>query len=248
MWRVRWWNETNHLPFDGANGNLDGGDLGRPCPGAVDDDGGTINAVRSRHSCGVAIGDEHFTDGRSGYEIDASVLCRLEQRAAECARIDAALGQKPCSFARAEQRLDAGQFSDGQATGGFASRLFVLAEPGDSASAAEVNGLVRFKLDLTDELRIHSRAGRYQWLEAFRDVRIAGGDHAPRGIRGFGDGLALLDHEDTEAGETKLSREGEADGSCADDDDVVGLHLAIVGQRSVFSAIVRQQSVFSGCQ
>src|SRR6516165_6633979 len=99
-----------------------------------------------------------------------------------------------------------------------------MREPRDGAGGTEVRRLVGLEFDFADELGIHLRTGGDERLEAVRNVRITGGDHAAGGVGGFGGGLVLLDDEDLEASKLELAREGEADDSGSDDDGVVRRH------------------------
>ena len=64
----------------------------------------------------------------------------------------------------------------------------------------------RLDLQLVDELRIHTRAGRCESLQSARGLTAAIHQHAARSMRRFPAGLATLDHENACPLLTKFNR------------------------------------------
>src|ERR1700678_383488 len=158
------------------------------------------------------------------------MLCGLERRGGEGARVDTALLQiKSGAIGIGDGWVEVRQRR------GKWRRLprYLLEVIGggkeNCALISEINLDAGFKFQLANELGIHARAGCGQGLQGGGGFEQAIDQHAAGGVRCFAAGLAALDHEDARAFSLERDQKRESDDAAADDDYVPGLlHLLYI--------------------
>src|ERR1019366_7555637 len=116
--------------------------------------------------------------------VHTAMFSGLYQGATQNARIDTKFREEPCVASELKRRLDVRKYIIRQLTSASASRNFATPEESNGPSIAKIDGLARFVLQLLHKFWIQLGTGGNEWLQFLRDVRIATGNHASRGVCG----------------------------------------------------------------